>query len=288
MTGPGSPQQVLSLGFSPCPNDTFIFYALAHQCIDSGPFAFEPFLADVEVLNQRARRHTLDVTKVSINAVAHFLDEYWLLRAGGALGRACGPLVVARAPCTMAALRDQSVAIPGRLTTAHLLLQLQGEHRGERVEMAFDQIMPAISRGDVAAGVVIHEGRFTYPAMGLHLVLDLGSWWEQHTGLPLPLGGIVMKRSLGSQAARLVEEKIRASLRYTYTHRNEAWSYITEHAQEMEPTIIQRHIDTFVNDYTLELGVEGEKAIRYLVEAARREVGAAPPGRSLFWTDEVP
>ena len=288
MTAPGDPQQALSLGYSPCPNDTFIFYALAHRRVDWGPLVLNPFLADVELLNQRARHHTLDITKVSINAVAHLLDEYWLLRAGGALGRGCGPVVVARSACTLTDLRDQPLAIPGRLTTAHLLLQLHGEHRGDRVEMSFDRIMPAIVRGDVAAGVVIHEGRFTYADLGLHLVLDLGSWWEQHTGLPLPLGGIVMKRALGADAAQRVEDMIRTSLRYAYEHRDEAWHYIAGHAQEMEPAIIRQHIDTFVNDYSMDLGAEGEQAIRYLVEAARREAGMAPVGGSVFWTDEVP
>jgi 1,4-dihydroxy-6-naphthoate synthase len=153
--------------------------------------------------------------------------------------------------------------------------------------MSFDRIMPAIVRGEVAAGVVIHEGRFTYADLGLHLVLDLGSWWEQHTGLPLPLGGIVMKRSLGIDAARRVEDMIRTSLRYAYANRDEAWSYIAEHAQEMEPAIIRQHIDTFVNEYTMDLGTEGQKAIRYLVEAARREAGMAALRGSLFWTDEV-
>jgi 1,4-dihydroxy-6-naphthoate synthase len=288
MTAPGNPQQALSLGFSPCPNDTFIFYALTHRRVDWGPLVLNPFLADVELLNQRARQHTLDITKVSINAVAHLLDEYWLLRTGGALGRGCGPVVVARTACSLADLRDQPLAIPGRLTTAHLLLQLHGEHRGDRVEMSFDRIMPAIVSGEVAAGVVIHEGRFTYADLGLHLVLDLGSWWEQHTGLPLPLGGIVMKRALGADAAKRMEHMIRASLRYAYEHRDEARDYIAEHAQEMEPAIIRQHIDTFVNEYTMDLGTEGQQAIRYLVEAARREAGMAPVGSSVFWTDEAP
>lgn len=285
MTNVAKPK--LSLGYSPCPNDTFIFYALAHRRIDWGSLGFDPLLADVEALNQRARQGALDITKVSINAVAHLLDDYWLLRAGGALGRGCGPLVVAGKSATMADLRNQTLAIPGRMTTAHLLLQLQGQHRGPRVEMPFDQIMPAIQRGDVAAGVVIHEGRFTYTAMGLHLVLDLGTWWEEHTGLPLPLGGIVIQRRLGTDIARQVDQQIRSSLRYTYDHRDEAWSYIAQHAQEMEAAIIQRHIDTFVNDYTMDVGSSGEKAVRTLVNAAAQQAGISIADRSLFWTDTM-
>jgi 1,4-dihydroxy-6-naphthoate synthase len=279
--------RLFTLGYSPCPNDTFIFYALAQGRIDLLPDAFSVLLADVEVLNQKARQHELDISKVSINALAHLLDEYWLLRAGGALGRGCGPLVVAREPLGMEELRDQPMAIPGKLTTANLLLQLHGEHHGERIEMAFDQIMPAVSRGDVSAGVVIHEGRFTYGAMGLHAVLDLGAWWESSTALPLPLGGIVMKRSLGADAARSVEAKIRASLLYARLHHQEAWPYILAHAQELEPAVIQRHIDTFVNDFSVNVSSEGERAIRALVQAACRQAGTAFPVGPLFWTDDA-
>ncbi|HBZ55634.1 MAG TPA: 1,4-dihydroxy-6-naphthoate synthase [Syntrophobacteraceae bacterium] len=280
-------KSTLSLGYSPCPNDTFIFHALAHRHIDCGGLSFEPFLADVEALNQRARQGTSDITKVSINAVALLLDDYWLLRAGGALGRGCGPLVVAGNSATMTDLRDQSLAIPGRMTTAHLLLQLHGEHRGLRVEMPFDQIMPAIQRGDVAGGVVIHEGRFTYATMGLHLVLDLGTWWEEHTGLPLPLGGIVIQRRLGTEIARQVDQQIRNSLRHAYDHRDEAWSYIVRHAQEMDEAVIQRHIDTFVNDYSFDVGPDGEQAVRTLLKAAGEQAGISVADRSLFWTDTV-
>jgi 1,4-dihydroxy-6-naphthoate synthase len=285
MTRQAAAGDPLTLGFSPCPNDTFIFCALAEARIDPRPHGFQIITADVELLNQHARQHALDISKVSINALAHFLDEYWLLRAGAALGRGCGPLVVAREPLTMADLRNQPLAIPGRLTTATLLLGIHGEHRGPRLEMPFEQILPAVSQGEVRAGVIIHEGRFTYSALGLHLVLDLGEWWEEHTGLPLPLGGIVMRRSLGPALAQFVETKIRESLSYARRHPREVWPYITAHAQEMEPAIIRRHIDTFVNDFTVDLGPEGENAVRVLVEAACQQVGLPSPEPSLFWTD---
>jgi len=187
----------LTLGYSPCPNDTFIFAAIADGRVAAGGERPAPFLADVEVLNRKARGGELDVTKISCHALLHCLDRYWMLRAGGALGRGCGPLIVAREPVSIDALSDKSIAIPGRLTTAHLLLQLLGSHHGRRPELPFEQIMPAVAAGRVAAGLVIHEGRFTYRAHGLHLVMDLGAWWEARTGLPLPLGCIVIRRELG-------------------------------------------------------------------------------------------
>jgi 1,4-dihydroxy-6-naphthoate synthase len=280
-----SPHFPLRLGYSPCPNDTYIFYALAEGKISTAPWQFQVMLADVEELNQRVRQKTLDISKVSIHAILHLLADYWLLGAGGAIGRGCGPLVVAKHPTTMAELRHKTLAIPGRLTTAHLLLQLEGSHTGPKVEMLFSEIMPAVARGEVDAGVIIHEGRFTYPGLGLHLVLDLGSWWEQETGFPLSLGGIVMKRSLGTDAARFAESKIRESLLYTRDRPQEAWPYIQNHAQEMEPDIIRRHIDMFVNDFSLEAGAEGKRATRFLLEAAAKQENLAMPRQGIFWNE---
>ncbi|MFP5213586.1 MAG: 1,4-dihydroxy-6-naphthoate synthase [Acidobacteriota bacterium] len=274
--------KVLQLGYSPCPNDTFIFYGLAEGAIDTSPYRFDITLADVEALNQRARLQALDITKVSIHAILHLLENYWLLGAGGAIGRGCGPLVVAREKLTMEELRDRPMAIPGRLTTANLLLQLTSMHRGPLIEMCFDQIMPAIAEGRVDAGVIIHEGRFTYPLLGLNLVLDLGAWWEGETGFPLPLGGIIMKRDLGSETARLVEDKIRESLRFAWKNSDAAWPYIREHAQEMEPDVIRSHIDMFVNDFSLNVGDEGERAVRFMLEAAARQEGLTLPDKPIF------
>lgn len=276
-------ERVWSLGYSPCPNDTFIFYALSQGRIDTGGACFNISLADVEVLNQRAKKGELDITKVSTHAIVGLLDDYWLLRSGGAMGRGCGPLVVARQATSMEQLRDASVAIPGKMTTAFLLFQLHGGHNGRCVEMPFDMIMPAVARGEVGAGLIIHEGRFTYPAMGLNLILDLGAWWETETGLPLPLGGIVMKRSLGAGAAQMVEEQIRQSLLYARRHRKEAWPYIQSLAQEMEPAVIRQHIDMFVNDYSIDVGEEGERAIRFLLEASVKRQKTTFPEQSIFW-----
>jgi 1,4-dihydroxy-6-naphthoate synthase len=273
----------LRLGYSPCPNDTFIFFGLAEGKVDVSPYRLDITLADVEALNRKARNQELEVSKVSMSAVLHLLDDYWLLRSGGALGRGCGPLVVAREPLTMEELAEKAIAIPGKMTTANLLLRLCGTHRGPSVEMPFDQIMGAVADGEVEAGVIIHESRFTYPALGLRLVVDLGEFWELKTGLPLPLGGIVMKRSLGPDAARFVEAKIRASLLYTRSRPEEAWPYIRSHAQEMDSHVMQQHIDMFVNDFSLDIGGQGERAVRFLLEAAAREENTSLGDKPLFW-----
>lgn len=274
--------EILRLGYSPCPNDTYIFFALTQGRIPIEPFRLETTLADVEALNKMALKKTLDVTKVSIHAILHLLGDYGLLRSGGALGRGCGPLAVAREKTTMKELRDRPVAIPGEMTTANLLLQLEGTHRGPLVVMPFDKIMDAVRAGTVDAGVIIHEGRFTYASRGLHLALDLGEWWEKETGLPLPLGGILMRRDLGKEKAEFVAERIRESLLYARGHSEEAWPYIRGLAQEMAPDVIRSHIDMFVNDFSLDVGDEGEKAVRYMLEAAARQGGVTLPDAPLF------
>ncbi|MHC1745363.1 MAG: 1,4-dihydroxy-6-naphthoate synthase [Syntrophobacteraceae bacterium] len=275
----------LKIGFSPCPNDTYIFYALAEGAIDTDPYRFEVMLADVELLNHHARQGLLDVCKVSIHAVGQLLDRYWLLGAGGAIGRGCGPLVVSKVPLSPGELLNKRVAIPGKMTTANCLLRLTKLHEGETVEMVFDQIMPAVASGHVDAGVIIHEGRFTYGDHGLQLVLDLGAWWEKTTGLPLPLGGIVVRRDLGRKVAGFVESKIRESLLYSRAHSEMAWPYIVKHAQEMAPDVIRSHIDTFVNDYSLKVGKDGKEAIHYLLQAASKLDHPSPFHETLFWND---
>ncbi|MCK8600690.1 1,4-dihydroxy-6-naphthoate synthase [Desulfoferrobacter suflitae] len=274
--------EVLSLGYSPCPNDTFIFFALSQGLIDTGRTRFEIHLADVEELNGKASKCALDVTKVSMSVLPNVQRHYLLLTAGGAMGRGCGPLVVARKKFSTQDFRKATLAVPGKMTTAFLLLQLHGGHGGTIVEMPFDQIMPAVAAGQVDAGLIIHEGRFTYPSLGLQLILDLGSWWEDKTGLPLPLGGIVMKRSFGYAAAQRVEQLIRQSIRYAHTHIDEAWPYIRSLAQEMETGVIRRHIEMFVNEFSMDFGNEGKEAIRVLLEASARQQGIDPRIDSLW------
>lgn len=272
-----------SLGISPCPNDTFIFDALVNARL-ALPFAVQTHMADVEELNTLALQGTLEISKLSLAAVlgAGVLDRYVLLRSGAALGRACGPLIVARRGLAPEAYAEARIAVPGRLTTANLLLSLNGNYKGPREELVFDAIMPALEQGRADLGVIIHEGRFTYARRGLTLVRDLGQWWEETTGLPLPLGVIAIRRDLGEEAALRVEEGIRRSLLFARAHPEAGQAFIREHAQEMDPAVMAAHIATFVTDFSLDLGQEGQKAIRALLEAGARESGIPLPPLPLF------
>jgi 1,4-dihydroxy-6-naphthoate synthase len=255
----------LSLGYSPCPNDCFIFYALAHG--KAAPaLSWGIRLEDVEALNQFARQGSLDVTKVSYHAYGHIRNDYVMLRSGGALGVGVGPLIVTRDG--LQSLSRKRVAIPGGLTTANLLLRLSQPDDVQTVELRYDQIMPAVANGQVDAGLIIHESRFTYSLYGLQKHLDLGEWWHAKTSLPLPLGGIAAKRSLGHDLLLRVEAAIRESLEYAYAHRAEVQPYIAAHAQEMSERVMQQHIDLYVNAYSLDVG-EGEKAVEVLLEQAQ-------------------
>ncbi|MHB8709521.1 MAG: 1,4-dihydroxy-6-naphthoate synthase [Desulfuromonadales bacterium] len=258
----------LTLGYSPCPNDTFIFHALVHGLVPTPGVTVHERLEDVETLNRLALDGVLDLTKVSYHALGHLRGRYALLRSGGALGRGCGPLVIAPQATTMAALRGQRIAIPGRLTTANLLLQLYGEGFAEVVPLPFDRIMPALQAGEAAAGVIIHESRFTYQAAGFHAVQDLGAWWEMETGLPIPLGGILARRDLGTEAIRTVDTAIRASLEYARAHPDATRAYIRAHAQELDDTVTEAHIKLYVNDFSLDLGTEGARAVETLLARA--------------------
>ena len=260
----------LSIGFSPCPNDTFIFYALMHGRVAAEGLQFEPeILADVETLNEWAMNRRLDVTKISFHALGHVLDDYVLLQAGAALGRGCGPLLVAGEKFEPAELPAKTVAIPGRFTTAALLLQLYAPQSPRLVSMRFDQIMPSIAAGRVDAGVIIHESRFTYPQHGLVLLQDLGAWWEETSGLPIPLGGIAAKRALGEEVLKAVEQGIRESVRWAFAHPAGCSSYIREHAQELDPDVISNHIDLYVNSFSEDLGREGRAAVEEFLHRGR-------------------
>lgn len=273
--------QKIELGISPCPNDTWIFYALANQRI-SLPFAIDMVMADVEVLNARARKGDIVATKLSVAAMVDALDEYVLLRAGGALGRGCGPILVAKESVDIHSLAQSTIAIPGNLTTANMLLSLHNVHKGSRIPMVFDEIMPAVQRGEVDAGLVIHEGRFTYGDFGLHKVLDLGKWWEEDTGLPIPLGVIAVRRDAGRALALELEEAIQRSLAYVQQHPDEAGAYIAAHAQEMNPEVIQEHIKTFVTRFSMHLGDDGEKAVQAFLEKAFALRGTPVPDKDCF------
>lgn len=258
----------LTLGYSTCPNDTFIFYALAHGKVNLNELTYHITLADVETLNQRAAAGELDITKLSFAAIGHLRESYGLLHSGAALGRGCGPLIVARPGVQLAQLGDFPVAVPGAWTTACLLLNLFSPRPVQTVSRTFDNIMPAVRDGEFAAGVIIHEGRFTYQAYGLNCILDLGQWWEAQTGLPIPLGGIAVRRSLPEAVILKVQDTLRASVDYAKANPENAADYIRRYAQEMDATVMAQHISLYVNDFTRDLGKEGRVAIETLFRKA--------------------
>lgn len=266
----------LSLGYSPCPNDTFIFFGMVHGRIDTEGLAFQERLEDVETLNQLALAGSLDLTKISYHALGHLRRDYYLLRSGGALGRGCGPLVIARKPVDMAQLRGRRIAIPGRLTTANLLLQLYGEGFEQVEILPFHLIMDAVRDGKVDAGVIIHESRFTYQQYGLAQVLDLGAWWEEHTGKPIPLGGILARRDLGQEVVATVDRVLRSSVEFAFANPQLPRQYIKAHAQELADEVIDSHIGLYVNDFSIDLGDEGLAAVTTLLSKAE-ERGIIPP-----------
>lgn len=252
----------LTLGFSPCPNDTFVFHAWVHGLIKGAP-PVEVSYDDIDVLNQRAQRRELDVVKVSYGVLPELLEDYTLLEAGSALGRGCGPLVVALPGG--GELDGGVVAVPGLKTTAYQLLQLWPGSRGiRRIEvMPFDQIMPAVLDGRVDAGLVIHESRFTYPTYGLECVQDLGAWWEADTGLAIPLGAIVARRELDAHA---ISETIRASVEAAWAAPEVSREYVLAHSQELAPEVVDAHIALYVNEFTRDLGAGGHAAIDALLK----------------------
>jgi 1,4-dihydroxy-6-naphthoate synthase len=258
----------LSLGFSPCPNDTFIFHALAKGLVAADGLAFVERLLDVEQLNQLALANELDVTKVSFHLYGHIRENYTLLPAGAALGRGCGPLLVSREACDPATLRGRPIALPGRYTTAALLLRLFDPKLDNLVYLPFDEIMPAAASGEVAAGVIIHESRFTFSEHGLVKLVDLGEWWEGDTGCPIPLGGIVAKKSLGDEVINAISRALKLSVEHAFAHPEAPRDYIREHAREMSDAVCAAHISLYVNDFSRDLGQEGRRAIAVLLERA--------------------
>jgi 1,4-dihydroxy-6-naphthoate synthase len=273
----------LTLAYSPCPNDTFIFTPWVEGRLADAPAVVERY-EDIDVLNRMAQAGEADIVKVSFHAFGHFRDQYCLLRSGGALGRGCGPLVVARREMSADTLAGATVAIPGRLTTAALLLRLFVPSLSDafiRV-MPFDRILSAVRDGEVDAGLIIHESRFTYQRYGLTQVVDLGEWWEQTTGHAIPLGGIAMRRSFGADTIRRVERAIAASVAFSYAHVDRVWPTVRRHAQEMEDDVMRQHIDLYVNEFTRDYGATGEAAIRHLLGTAESLSIIPPSSRPLF------
>lgn len=266
----------LTLGYSPCPNDTYIFYGLTHNRLAlPGLELAPPLLEDVETLNSWAIQHKLDITKLSFHALGHVLDEYCVLSAGSALGRGCGPLLVTRPGFTAENLSHARIAIPGRLTTANLLFRMYSPKSHDLLELRFDEIMAAVKSGEVDAGVIIHESRFTYAAQGLVCLQDLGQWWEEATSHPIPLGCIAARRSLGQERIEQIDKAIHDSIVWADEHPGVCLPYIRKYAQEMDEQVMQNHINLYVNEHSKALGTDGKAAIQTFLRLGR-EAGILP------------
>ena len=274
----------LSLGFSPCPNDCFMFDAIVNRRIDLEGLDFDVRLADVEALNQAAFAGDADVTKLSYHAYAYCVRDYVLLDAGSALGRHCGPLLISKRPITAdeVAAGDLSIAIPGKYTTANFLLGLAFPDAHRKTELVFSAIESALLNGDVDAGVIIHENRFTYEAKGLKKIVDLGEFWERTTGAPIPLGGIVVRRRLPVDIRQRVNRVVRRSVEHAFAHRKASLPFVREHAQEMSEDVMYKHIDLYVNEYSVDLGSEGRRAVEVLFSEGADAGVISPVPDALF------
>jgi len=283
--------QKLTIGFSPCPNDTFVFDALIHGKIPTGRWQFEPVIADVEQLNQLAFESRLDITKLSYHAYAYVNSRYALLRSGSALGSNCGPLLITlpshrKAGESLSALRqrasEMTVAIPGKYTTANFLFDIAIPKVKAKREMLFSEIEAAVLAGKVDAGLVIHETRFTYADRGLVKLLDLGEHWEQLTGCPIPLGGIAVNRKLAAEVQLEINAFIENSVRHALNHPDSPKAYVRQHAQEMDEEVMYRHIALYVNDFTVKLGSTGEQAVQLLYQTAEERGVIKPLAQPIF------
>jgi 1,4-dihydroxy-6-naphthoate synthase len=270
----------LTLAFSPCPNDCFIFDAMVHGRIDLEGLEFDVRLGDVEALNTAAFSGDVDITKLSFHAYAYCADHYVLLDSGSALGRNCGPLLISQRPVSIdeAAAGRLRIAIPGRYTTANFLLGYAFPLATDKTELLFSDIEPAVLDGRYDAGLIIHENRFTYESKGLKKIIDLGEYWESTTGAPIPLGGIVIRRVLPDDIKQRVNRVLRRSVDYAFAHRDASLPYVREHAQEMDESVMYKHIDLYVNDYSRDLGEEGRRALELLFDKATAS-GVIPPIR---------
>lgn len=279
----------LTLGFSPCPNDTFIFDALIHGKIDTEDLSFNVFFDDVETLNQKALRGELDITKLSFHALAYVVERYALLDAGSALGFGVGPLLVCKKgnedkviSNLKSKISNLSVGIPGKYTTANFLLGIAYPQLQDKKEMVFSDIEDALINDEIDLGLIIHENRFTYAARGLHKVLDLGTFWEEQSGCAIPLGGIVVNRDLPFDVQLKVNRLVRNSVAYAFENPKSAIEFIKQHAQAMEEEVMYQHINLYVNEYTLDLGNAGKKAIDTLFDIAAKKHLIPELSKSLY------
>ncbi|MEB0262127.1 MULTISPECIES: 1,4-dihydroxy-6-naphthoate synthase [unclassified Mucilaginibacter] len=264
----------LTIGFSPCPNDTFIFDALIHHKIDTEGLDFEVFYDDVETLNQKAFRGELDITKLSYHAFAYAADKYVLLDAGSALGFGVGPMLVCKGSAEELKERLETgdrtlkIGIPGKYTTANFLISLAYPDAINKQELVFSDIENAVLEGRVDVGLIIHENRFTYQDKGLYKIIDLGDYWEKRTGCAIPLGGIVANRNLPSDIQHKINKVIKRSVEFAFANPKSGLEYIRSHAQEMSEEVMYKHIDLYVNKFSVDLGMEGKKAVKLLFDTA--------------------
>jgi 1,4-dihydroxy-6-naphthoate synthase len=277
----------LSLGFSPCPNDTFIFDALIHHKIDTEGLDFDVFFDDVETLNKKALQGELDITKLSFHAFAHVSDKYVLLDAGSALGFGVGPLLISKTAYTPEEVKSKpslSVGIPGTYTTANFLLTIAFPELQNKKELVFSAIEESLLNQELDLGVIIHENRFTYAQKGLHKIIDLGDYWEQQTGMPIPLGGIMINRNIDLETQFTVNRLIRKSVEYAFEHPEASSDFVRHHAQELDESVRKQHIDLYVNKYSIDLGDLGKQAIRVLFEKGQSAGLIAIYAEQLFLT----
>ena len=261
-------RRLITVGHSPDPDDAFMFYALAHDKLDTGDLQFRHELQDIETLNRRALRGELEVTAISIHAYAYLLDKYALLPSGCSMGDRYGPMVVSRRTLSVGELAKARIAVPGTLTTAFLTLRLLLAQGFTYEVLPFDQILTAVAAERFDAGLIIHEGQLTFQNLGLHLVVDLGVWWQEQTGLPLPLGGNAVRRDLGARTIKDISRLLKESIRYGLDHRDQALAYALRYARDMDKALADRFVGMYVNEWTLDYGERGREAVRRLLQEA--------------------
>lgn len=279
-----------TLGFSPCPNDTFIFDALVNNKIDTGNFKFNVRLEDVETLNELAKNEVLDFTKISYGVLPLVAHNYKVLNSGSALGKGVGPLLISKNPIDLNEVEKYIIAIPGENTTAHLLFSLAFPNAKNKVFKRYDEIENSVLASDNTLGVIIHENRFTYMEKGLHKIIDLGNFWEEKMALPIPLGGIVGKKNIDEKISMQVDALIKESMEYAFEHYPLISDYVKQHSQEMEPEVMKKHIDLYVNKFSINLGEEGRNAIQKFMVIYRNTHKTAAheafPDNELFFEEE--
>ena len=278
----------LTLGFSPCPNDTFIFDALVNKKIDTGELEFEVILEDVETLNQLALKNTLDISKVSYGVLPLLLDNYLVLDSGSALGSGVGPLLIANKEIPGEEIINQTIAIPGEHTTAHMLFTLVFPEAKNKIFLRYNEIEDfVLSAKDNVAGVIIHENRFTYQQKGLKKIIDLGEYWEKEIQSPIPLGGIVAKRNIDPSVLKKTDGLIKQSIEYSFRNYPTITDYVRIHSQEMEEDIMRKHIDLYVNDYSIELGEKGKNAVHQMLKVYQNlHANTFKASKKIFLSDE--